>query len=140
MERHQVEHGLRMKLASVIMLALILCLVLGAVQWFNSTQNVSHIAENCERRVEATIDPVTLQAWATNLLDHYSLAKTNYGGPFPSFTALGGVWEGGRPSTFILGGEGGEEEFVCISWGAAAGHWGISVGRPNFVPSIPSHG
>lgn len=129
-----------MRLSIGIVFILGFVLVLAAVQWFNRTQNLDLIAKRCEIRVEATVDPTALQDWATNLLSHYSVAKTNYGGPFPPFPALAGIWEGGRPSAFILGGDHGEEEFVCISWGASAGHWGLSVGRQSFIPLIPEHG
>ena len=117
----------------------ILCGFLG-IEWVNSTQNVAHIAAKCQRRVEETVDPAALQAWAADLLDRYAAGKTNYGGPFPPFPPLAHVWERDAPSTFILGGDSGEESFVCVSWGAAAGHWGLSVGKPTFVPSIPAHG
>jgi hypothetical protein len=129
-----------MKPVKTIVALLIGACAYGAVQWFNNTLNVRYIATKCERRIEKTADPLALQAWATNLLDHYSISKTNYGGPFPPFPALANVWERDGPITFILGGDGQEESFVCISWGAAAGHWGVSVGQPSFVPLIPEHG
>ena len=96
----------------------------------------SHMASQCERRVEASVDPVALQTWATNLLDQYSVTKTNYGGPFPLYPPLRNIWDKGSPNVGILGGDTQGEEFVCVIWGAAAGHWGLSIGKPRFVPSI----
>src|SRR4051812_11067422 len=97
------------------------CLLLGC------SHGPGYIAGHCERRVEATTDPVALQAWATDLLDRYSLAKTNYGGPFSVYPPLNSVWDQAPPSVAILGGDGQGDEFVCVIWGAAPGHWGLSI-------------
>jgi hypothetical protein len=100
----------------------------------------SRMASDCERRVEARVDPVAVQAWATNLLDQYSITKTNYGGPFPLYPPLRNIWDQAPPSVAILGGDTQGEEFVCVIWGSAAGHWGLSIGKPGFAPSIPQRG
>jgi hypothetical protein len=98
------------------------------------------IAARCERRIEATVDPVALQSWAMNLLATYSIVKTNYGGPFAPYPGLKNIWEDAPPSVCILGGDTQGEEFVCVIWGAAAGRWGLSIGKPAFVPSMPARG
>jgi hypothetical protein len=100
-------------------------------------QTPSRMASDCERRVETRVDPVALQAWATNLLDQYSITKTNYGGPFPLYPPLKKIWDQAPPTVGILGGDTQGGEFVCVIWGSAAGHWGLSIGKPSFVPSIP---
>ena len=102
--------------------------------------DVNYIAGRCERRVEKTVDPAALQVWATNLLDHYAITKTNYGGPFPAFPALKHIWDEAPPSVCILGGDNQGEEFVCVIWGSAAGHWGMSIGKLSFIPVIPERG
>jgi|SRR5208337_3539402 len=100
----------------------------------------SWVAGQCERRVEASVDSHALQDWATNLLNQYSITKTNYGGPFPLYPPLKNIWDQAPPTVGLLGGDTQGEEFVCVIWGAAAGHWGLSIGRPSFVPSIPERG
>jgi hypothetical protein len=108
----------------------------GVVQWLKNSFDVPYVISKCERRIVKTIDPSALQAWATNLLDHYPIGRTNYNGPFRPMAGLEKIWEV-PPSVCILGGQQGEEPFVCIRWGAAAGHWGLSVGSASFVPHIP---
>lgn len=110
------------------------CFVSGCIR------SPSREAAKCERRVEAAVDAVALQAWATNLLDRYSLAKTNYGGPFPVYAPLKNIWDDAPPSVTIQGGGDQGEEFVYVFWGAAAGHWGLSIGKPSFVPSSRERG
>ena len=110
------------------------------VQWFNNNLNTHFIASKCEHRVEQGVDPGNLQSWATNMLALYSVGHTNYMGPFDAPTGLNAIWRRSPPSVYIKGGYGGEAPYVFIFWGAAAGHWGLSIGRTNFVPAISAYG
>src|SRR5438477_2038860 len=78
---------------------------LAGIYWFNNTLNDRHIAAKCERRIEATVDPASLQAWAERLLREYSSAKTNYGGHFPPLPVLKNIWDKAPPTVCILGGD-----------------------------------
>ncbi len=111
------------------------------VRWFRNHLDSGHIADQCEQRIERTIDPATLQSWATNLLQQYPPGRTNYTGPFVLPVGLGDVWEQGKPSVYLREATNGEEEYVYVFWGSGVlGHWGLSVGSTTFVPMNPKSG
>jgi hypothetical protein len=112
----------------------------GGYLWLISKMNPRYVASGCESRIRRSVDPESLRAWATNLLARYPIGRTNYMGPFDPPPSLDHIWERGRPSVYIRGGYHDEEAFVFISWGAAAGHWGLSVGSPTFTPLDTSNG
>jgi hypothetical protein len=112
-----------------------------ALQWFRSHLDSGSIADQCERRIEKTIDPTMLQSWATHLLQQYPPGRTNFAGPFALPTGLANVWEQGKPSVYLREATNGEEEYVYVFWGSGVlGHWGLSVGSPTFVPKNPKSG
>lgn len=132
-----------MKMRTMLMLAgigFIATCFCAAVLWFNNTMNPQYIAATCERRTESGVDPEVVRAWATNLLKQYAVGSTNYMGPFDPPVNLCGIWKRSRPSAFIRGGYDYEEPYMFVVWGAAAGHWGLSVGSPTFVPPDASQG
>jgi hypothetical protein len=126
--------------AWTVPIAILALLAAGGVWWFNNNLNPKFIARKCERRVETSVNPDALRSWSTNLLANHKVGQTNFMGPFDAPASLVSIWGASPPSVYIRGGYGGEEPFVFISWGAAAGHWGLSVGSPSFVPSSPTTG
>ena len=112
------------------------CIIASCMQYMDPAKE----AEDCQSRIEKEVDPGPLQNWATNLLATYSLARTNYNGPFPLPSILKRRCGGTLPSISTQGADGREEAFVYVVWGAAVGHWGISVGSPTFTPAMPEHG
>ena len=127
----------------VVLATLIVIVVCGyaAVHWFKSHLDSGHIADQCERRVEQTIDPANLQSWATNLLQQYPPGHTNYAGPFALLAGLTNVWAQRQPSVYLREANNGEEQYVYVFWGSGGlGHWGLSIGSPKFVPTNPRNG
>ena len=127
----------------VLLAVLTVVLVCGyaAVHWFKSHLDSGHIADQCERRVEQTIDPGALQLWATNLLQQYPPGRTNYVGPFILPAGLSNVWAQGQPSVYLREANNGEQQYVYVFWGSGVlGHWGLSIGSPTFVPANPGNG
>ncbi len=130
--------GMARYLIAVTSIILGVCLL---AYWFNSTNNPRYIARKCERRVRASVDPMVLQSWATNLLASYPIGRTNYTGPFQAPAYLRGVWAKKVPGVYIQGGYFDEQAHHRVFWGAGGmGQWGLLVGAADFVPTSQEHG
>ena len=143
MARNQME-VIKMRIPGIsrwiVVVALVVALATGCVLWLDRSFNPQSVAMRCERKIQEKVDPIALQSWATNLLQQYAPERTNYAGPFVAPVSLQSIWHRSGPSVYIRGGYHDEAPYVFISWGAAGGHWGLSVGSPTFVPANPSDG
>lgn len=93
-------------------------------------------ADQSWARIEATLNPIELQAWATNLLVKYA-ADPNFDGHLDVREAvpvgLKKIWKGREP-TITLRNRVNAQEWVRVEWGSGMlGRWGLAIGQPSFV-------
>ena len=121
------------------LLILFILVILAVCAWIAHlrTHSARHLADRFEKEVRSTVDPNHLQTWATRLLGS---ATNEYNGGYSPYLEFGRIMSNYGPVNVAIQGGGQEEKFVCISWGAAAGQWGLAIGAPSFVPCTPEHG
>jgi hypothetical protein len=119
------------------LLVSVLVLALGAasIHWLNNNLNAQRMARQCQKRVEATVNPTVLQSWAVNLLITGSNTPANRQMP-----SLKSAWPREEPYVGVR--RSGDSSYVEVSWGAGTlrsdCHWGLAVGSPTFVlPQYP---
>jgi hypothetical protein len=116
-------------------------LVIVAFVYYCTVYDAPYIAKKCEKHIMDTVNPDELQQWALTLLKDHPPGTTNVHGPFDAPLYLTKIWEGHRPSVYTREGSANEEPYVYVFWGGGEiGHWGLSIGSPNFIPSDPAHG
>ncbi len=112
----------------------VLALSAASVHWFNENLNAQHMANSCQERVEASVDPVMLQSWALNLLKDGSNTPLNRRLP-----SLDSAWPREKPQVGVR--LQGATNYVLVSWGAETlrddCRWGLAIGSPTFV--IPQY-